>query len=162
MLSPKIVVGKSKISGKGLIAKEFIKKDELVWELDRTERKLTKKELLKLPKNVQDLAYQQNDKFIVVTDGSEYINHSCDPNVWWEGDEKFVARKDIHPGEEVTYDYATSDIDPEGLPGFKCNCGVKNCREFVRWDNILGKRLQNIYKNHLPSWVLQFIENYKD
>src|SRR5262245_17355356 len=42
-------------------------------------------------------------------------NHSCDPNLWWEGPYDLVARRDIAAGEELTNDYATS----AGLEDFR-------------------------------------------
>ena len=39
------------------------------------------------------------------------MNHSCDPTCWFtdEDPEVMVACRDIQEGEEITYDYATSE-----------------------------------------------------
>ena len=62
--------------------------------------------------------------------GSEYeafINHSCDPNVYIDGQLVFRAYRDIEINEFLSVDSVTfmltkSDYIPE------CNCGSKNCR----------------------------------
>lgn len=41
---------------------------------------------------------------------ARFINHSCTPNCWWEVVDTTIwirAARTIHPGEELTYDYAT-------------------------------------------------------
>ena len=112
MLNSKISIQNSKINNKGLIANRDIKKGELVWRLDSKEKSYTLEELRNLPPHKAKLAYQYKDRYIIVSDQSEYMNHSCNPNTWWEGDDKLVAREYITKGEEVTYDYATAEIDP--------------------------------------------------
>ncbi len=34
---------------------------------------------------------------------------SCDPNVWISSDDSIVARRDIRAGEEMCFDYSTTD-----------------------------------------------------
>jgi uncharacterized protein len=150
------VVSTSGIEGKGLVATELIPVNTVVWELGQEETSITKDKLLTLPDEVQKLYYQSGkDEYILVTDKSDVLNHSCDPNLWWEGDTKLVARRDIQESEEITYDYATSDNDPEAFPGFHCNCGSKNCRRFVSWKDSQDPLFQEKYKGHLPSWIVK-------
>jgi uncharacterized protein len=59
--------------------------------------------------------------------GTQYINHSCDPNCYIKiihGHILFFAKRDIAPGEEVTADYVLSyHSDRTG-----CSCGAESCR----------------------------------
>ena len=51
---------------------------------------------------------------------ARFINHACRPNCWWEVVDKTIwirASRLIHPGEELTYDYAT--IGDQTIP---CRC----------------------------------------
>lgn len=61
-----------------------------------------------------------------------FINHSCDPNceTTLEDDRVFVhARRQIPPGEELTYDYNLRPGDPDDGPeAYPCRCGSENCR----------------------------------
>lgn len=54
------------------------------------------------------------------------INHSCEPNLGLVSATRLVARRDIAPGEELTYDYSTSDSSP--YDEFDCACGTPRCR----------------------------------
>lgn len=59
--------------------------------------------------------------------GAEYINHSCDPNVWTKvtrGHILYMSKRVIQPGEELFVDYHF-DKDVEIV---KCTCGAKTCR----------------------------------
>lgn len=65
---------------------------------------------------------------------SRWINHSCDPNV--EADDAsgrvfLLALHDIHPGEELFFDYGLV-IDERHTPALKkrfaCRCGAAQCR----------------------------------
>lgn len=58
-----------------------------------------------------------------------YSNHSCDPNLWWDGPYTLVARRDISTNEELTSDYATSTWDP--AYAMNCVCGSLTCRETI-------------------------------
>jgi hypothetical protein len=58
------------------------------------------------------------------------INHSCDPNLGLVAANRLVARQDIAVGEELTYDYATSDSAP--YDEFDCACASPTCRGTVR------------------------------
>lgn len=56
-----------------------------------------------------------------------YINHSCDPNVYIDGQVVFRALKDITQGEFLCVDYGTFMLTKtDYIPN--CNCGSKKCR----------------------------------
>ena len=50
-----------------------------------------------------------------------YLNHSCDPNARMAG-MKLLALRDIAPGDEVTFDYNTTEW-AMATP-FTCGCGA--------------------------------------
>lgn len=89
------------------------------------------------------------------------MNHSCDPNLWWGDDLTLIARRDIKPGEEITYDYATTDINPKTMPDVVCNCGSVECRKIVTYKDCLNLNWQKNYENHTSSWVKKFIKEQK-
>ncbi len=128
--------------------------------MDPDDKPMTLEELAALPMDVQRAAYSyRNQTYVVTTDGSEYMNHSCDPNTWCVDDETLVASREIQLGEEVTFDYATSAISPWfGTPDWLCECGTANCRQVITGRDCLDSEFQQRYRGHLPSWVTEFIE----
>lgn len=82
--------------------------------------------------------------------GSEYeafVNHSCDPNVYIDGQIVFRALRDIEAMEFLNVDYGTFFLTKKN-PIDPCNCGSTNCR---------GKVTGEDYKFlNLPlSWYAQ-------
>lgn len=56
-----------------------------------------------------------------------YVNHSCDPNVYIDGQIVFRALRDIEPGEFLTVDYGTFMLTRKD-PIPECRCGSDKCR----------------------------------
>ncbi|WP_327658019.1 SET domain-containing protein [Streptomyces sp. NBC_00483] len=85
-----------------------------------------------------------------------YSNHSCDPNLWWDGPYTLVARRDIAPDEELTSDYATNTWDPRFV--LACACGARNgCRGTVTGSDWRLPELQERYGDHWVPAVLDRI-----
>jgi SET domain-containing protein len=62
--------------------------------------------------------------------GSEYeayVNHSCDPNIYIDGQILFRSLRDIKQGEFLTVDYGTFFLTKKN-PIDPCNCGSNKCR----------------------------------
>jgi SET domain-containing protein len=58
---------------------------------------------------------------------ARFINHSCVPNcdaALIDGRIWIVARRDISPGEELSFNYG---YDLEGLREHPCRCGAREC-----------------------------------
>jgi len=90
-------------------------------------------------------------------DASHFMNHSCDPTVWFIGDKLLEARRDILSGEEITYDYATCDSLVERITD--CKCGSVDCRGKVELDDYCRPDLQERYKHHFTLYLLAEIYN---
>jgi hypothetical protein len=73
----------------------------------------------------------------------EAVNHSCEPNLWWAGPHRFLARREIAAGEELTYDYATVIADPQFL--LRCHCESYRCRQMVTGEDWQIPQLQRLY-----------------
>lgn len=162
MLHPLIqVTHNDVIEGKGLVSTGFIAKGEVVSRLEPNQRTYRIDYILGLSDEQQDAymhyCYQCDEENVVCEDGDEkYMNHSCDPNTWWLDDETMIARRDIQPGEELTYDYATTDVD---IPfEMSCQCGSENCRGMIRHTDYLLPEWQTQYGNYLPKHVLAAVQ----
>lgn len=65
-----------------------------------------------------------------------FTNHSCSPNIYIQN-LSFIARMDIFPGDEITFDYETTEY--EMAEPFQCHCGSVDCRGIIRGSRFLEK-----------------------
>ncbi len=152
---------KSKIHGKGIIAKKNIKKGTKI--IQYIGEKVSKKEGDKrsserikkyLNKKNEGSVYifELNKKYDI--DGSplynkaRYINHSCNPNcevdilqneIW------IIAIKNIKKDEELSYDYGYQ-FDEDDYKDHVCKCGSKNCIGFIISEDDWPKYRKHIKK----------------
>lgn len=165
MLNKKVYRKKIGDNEYGLFARQPIARGEFVWKENECEHSgcvdLSIDDALNLPEDQKKIflhfCYQIDDNLLsgqlsmeeVLKDDAFFMNHSCDPNVWYEGD-CLVARRDIAPEEEITYDYGTdfSAFDR----GFTCRCGSPLCRGTLRKDD--WRTLRARYGNeHLAPYL---------
>lgn len=123
-----IEIRKSEKHGKGLFALKDFRKGERVYSFKKG-RIVTYDEI----KNLSERDKIHLDKiganeYEIIESPGCYINHSCEPNVE-EKNRIGYALKNIKKGEEIIIDY--DKIAYLEKP-FKCHCGSKNCRGFVR------------------------------
>jgi hypothetical protein len=96
----------------------------------------------------QEHIMEIGENLVVTASGNidDFINHSCEPNCRVEfrpdGRAMSVALRDIAPGEELTFDYATTTTR-EGLQAFPawrfaCACGTPACRGEVSCAEEIG------------------------
>jgi SET domain-containing protein len=155
-LSPKTIVKNSLIHGRGLFAREFIEKGEVVAikggyifdaaTLSEIHDQLGPAEIFV----TEDLFI--GPRFIDEREGGMiFSNHSCDPNIGIQGQIVFVAMRDIEKDEELTHDWATTDNDTYEE---HCNCGAPNCRKVITGQDWRRKDLQEKYRGYM-AWYLQ-------
>lgn len=57
---------------------------------------------------------------------ARYMNHSCAPTAFIDIARKsIVALKEIHPGDEITFNYLSTER--QIVSPFDCECGANNC-----------------------------------
>ncbi len=81
------------------------------------------------------------------------LNHSCDPNSWFDGAE-LVTRRPITAGEELTYDYATGATDLT----LYCHCETYRCRQVIEGTDWQIPQLQQRYAGHFAPDVQKLID----
>jgi hypothetical protein len=75
----------------------------------------------------------------------QYINHSCDPNVFFDTTNyELIALKNIEVGEEFTFFYPSSEWNM--TQGFVCTCHSKNCLHNIRGAAHVSKEILANYK----------------
>jgi len=72
-------------------------------------------------------------KRILCWDFGRFMNHSCEANTYAPGGCEFeIAVRDIAPGEELTCDYTTLNLEAPLV----CQCGTALCRQIVKADDL--------------------------
>jgi SET domain-containing protein len=113
----------------GVYAEEFIPANHKI--IEYTGEKLNRRETKRRDQGKLHYLFTLNSYWCldgaVGGSGAEFINHSCEPNVYakvFKGHILYMAKRDIRPGEELTIDYQF-DKDVEKVP---CKCGTVQCR----------------------------------
>jgi hypothetical protein len=86
------------------------------------------------------------DKHItLVPDFLQYINHSCEPNVFFDTTTmQLVSIKSLEPGDELTFFYPSTEW--EMSQPFVCNCGHANCLQLINGASHLSPETLKKYK----------------
>lgn len=85
-----------------------------------------------------------------------FLNHSCDPVARIEGDALY-ARNAIRAGEEITFDYTTTEADM--AEPFQCRCGSPRCVGQVQGFMHLAPREQQARRTHLAPHILRILDS---
>ena len=116
-----IRVKKSAIEGEGVFASQNFKKGETICKM-RGE-KVTCEELKSRYEKVKEKIcnpLQINEKtYLDLGEPYVYVNHSCTPNCGIRKTAELFALTNINIGEELTYDYSTTEWTYENLASTK-------------------------------------------
>jgi hypothetical protein len=75
----------------------------------------------------------------------QYINHSCDPNVFFDTTlMKLVALKTVSPNEELVFFYPSTEWKMD--QGFHCFCGHSHCLGEIRGAAFIAKQILKQYR----------------
>ena len=159
-LTPKAEVRSSPLGGFGVFAAEPIPRHELVafW----SGHAISYAELQALPGDVGSFPVQVwFDTFFGPTTEAEiepvdYMNHSCEPTCGVVGSVAVVARRDIGPDEELTFDYGTTDT--VGLELY-CTCGAPACRRVVTSDDWKDPGFRAANEGYLSIYILELVRD---
>ena len=84
-----------------------------------------------------------------------YINHSCNPNAFFDIQKReLIALRDIQYGEEVVYNYNTTEYDMSHP--FICSCKNNNCIKEIKG----FKYLTSNQKKELISYLSPHLKKY--
>lgn len=152
MDNPKIILKKS-AHGKGVFAKECIKKGEVLASFDGTiyHSSFRGWDNAHLRNHVVqfDRHYWRDAKGI-----ARYFNHSCEPNCGIKNLFDVVAMRDISAGEECTWDYDMTEDALDGHWSMHCKCGTKSCRKKIGAYRNMPLAIRKKYKGYISAWLL--------
>ena len=165
-IDPRVKLFDSPIEGKGVLASAPIKKGEVVisWGggVIVTDEEFQKGFAEGLYQPESAVHFDENHKWVSLASDPNYedaaINHSCDPNVWFENGWPLVTRRDIAAGEELTFDYATGETYPLQSD---CLCGAKNCRHHITGEEWKDLAFQKKYNGHFNPYIQGLIDKNK-
>ena len=161
-VNPKLEVRENGWCGKGVFTKENITSGERIamfggYVIDMNELASLKKAHPKTYNTVFEIGYQVDDDLIFSpTERTqlsviEYLNHTCDPNCWFENQITLVARREIKAGEELSMDYGTC-MTMEDFQ-LECLCEKESCRKLITGNDWKNIELQKSYGGHFQPYI---------
>jgi hypothetical protein len=163
-INPKLVAGRSKIHGVGVIAAEPIAAGEKLMEFGG--------EIIS-PEDIETEVYRMRSiwqvgagVYLALREDDpepsldENLNHSCDANAWLEGEVTLVARRPIAAGEEVTLDQGTWNHDEDEYVWDQdfCTCGAPACRKTLTHNDWRRADVRQAYCGHFHPFVQEMID----
>ena len=135
-----LVLKDSPIHGLGAFAKTAIRQGTRI--LEYVGERISKRESLCRCEQNNEYIFALNDEQDldgnVAWNPARFLNHSCasnceaelqDDHIW------IIARRDIQPGEEVTFNYGYDLADYRDYP---CHCGSPNCVGYIVAEEFFG------------------------
>jgi hypothetical protein len=151
--------------GYGLFATRKISKGTITWAGDPLDQILTHESYTGLSPMLRALANKYSylngrGERILCWDHGRFVNHSCAATCLSPGFDFEIAVRDILPGEEITDDYGTLNLEEP----FPCLCGAPNCRGSIQpddplrhaaeWDALTASAFPLIPRVAQPLWEL--------
>lgn len=92
---------------------------------------------------------------VELDDPGRLINHSCNPNTGIRnnlfGGYNFIALFDISEGEEITWDYETTEYISIAVP--QCLCNSPNCRGKIRGFSFHPAEMRKKYGEFIADYL---------
>jgi len=167
-VSPKIVIREAESKGIGSFVKEPVQKGEI---LIIQGGKIVSENILDEP-SYEPYAYHcfQVERHAYIcpiklergsADGVFNVNHSCEPTCGFRGQITLISIRDLEAGEEITFDYAMTDVgsSEEGWEKMACFCRKKLCRSNVSGSDWKLPELQERYRGYFSPYVQELIDH---
>ena len=120
-----VTISKTSNKGNGVFANRNFRKGEIV---------VCGKRIKRVEKRTLHSFQVEENTHVQLDSIARSINHSCEPNTGIQnnslGGYSFIALKDIQNGEEITWDYETTEYISISIT--QCFCGSKFCRKVLR------------------------------
>jgi hypothetical protein len=151
--------------GYGVVATQMIPRGTITWVRDEFDQAFAATKIERMLPLYQELAAKYcfvdaRGDYILCWDLARYLNHSCEPSCRSAGYDFELAVRDIAPGEELTDDYGSLNLEYD----FVCFCQTPLCREKIRpddlaryadsWDGIVAEPFRLIRTVSQPLWPL--------
>ncbi len=149
MDNSKAVVRRTKKYGKGVFAKETIRKGEVIAVFDAP---IMDDDFEPWTEDLFNHAIQVGPKLWRDSLGiARYVNHSCDPNCGIKGTNRIVAMRKIEKGEQITWDYEMTEMNK--VWKMKCRCGSELCRKSIGHHKNMPLNIRKKYSGYISDWI---------
>ncbi len=150
-LDPRLEVRDSPVHGKALFAREPIMAGEVVVIWGGT--LFTEEEIWAGKARRGSIAAIDDGLYLASPADAppspeDFMNHSCDPNVWMQD-------------EELTADYAMWEATEEHVMPFECRCGSALSRKTITGRDWRLPELQERYRDHFSPFLNRRVERLK-
>ena len=151
--------------GYGIVATHFIPRGTVTWVRDDLDQAFSLAQVERMAPFYRDIVAKycfvdSRGEFILCWDLARYINHSCEPSCRSAGYDFELAVRDIQPGEELTDDYGSLNLEYD----FRCACATAACRKTIhpddlltyaaQWDQIVAEPFRLMPTVAQPLWPL--------
>ncbi|MGH7963716.1 MAG: SET domain-containing protein [Candidatus Binatia bacterium] len=151
--------------GYGVIATRLIPRGTITWVRDDFDQPFSTAQVEGMPSLYRGIIAKYcfvdaRGDFVLCWDLARYMNHSCAPSCRSAGYDFELAVRNIQPGEELTDDYGSLNLEYD----FTCSCGSAACRKQIRpgdliryaesWDQIVAGSFPLIPAVSQPLWPL--------
>ena len=149
--------------GLGVFATRAIPKGTITWVRDRLDQAFAPAAVAQLPTAYHEIVLKYSfidghGHFVLCWDHARFVNHSCNPTCRSAGYDFELAVRDIAPGEELTDDYGSLNLEYH----FDCSCGLPGCRRRIGpgdllshandWDRIVAEPFRLMKTVSQPLW----------
>jgi|GEM_PF-1803004 len=130
--------------GYGIFTARSYKKEEVVFRVNGIKIHHSDKRLSHRAVQISKDMFLEPKKY----SATWYLNHSCTPNCYVEGD-AIIARRALKRDEEITADYSLFTDFPSW--DMECHCGTKQCRVLIVLYRLLPASLRST--GHVSSYL---------
>lgn len=120
-------------------------------------RSFASEKILEVP-NYLTVQTGENRHITLQPDFLQYINHSCNPNVFFDTTRmELIALKEIQPGDELVFFYPSTEWEMDRP--FECFCGTQQCLHRIRGAAFLSEQEAGRYR--LTDFIIQKLQTSK-
>jgi hypothetical protein len=153
------------VIGYGVFATRAIPRGTVIWVRDALDQKFSPDQVIHLgdryKSTLERYGYIDRHGYTILCwDHARFMNHSCDATCLSAGYNFEVTVHDLAPGDELTDDYGTLNLEAS----FECACSRPQCRGWIRpddavrnadrWDAMLRSAFPLIREVPQPLWSI--------
>ncbi len=158
--SKKIEVQSSPIEGKGVFAAGNIEKGERIAIIQGPVCFNENKTIHDVLAHPDWICFKEH-YWVDPTCPCKYLNHSCAPNAGIRGRRLLYAIKPIKKGEEICFDYSSTEVELRWVAPWTCHCKSKDCRKKITSIQRLPKQKVESYIPFIPTGVQYYYERWR-